>query len=156
MDAQPNFEKRPCIECGCVTPDLVTGAVIYPHRPDLHKKPIWLCPCGAYVGCHPNTTDPLGSPAGQKTRHARQYVHRVLDPIWKNAPDFYGPDMKAGKARRIARTRTYAYLGNKMGLGKKRTHTGMFNIPQCRTAYRILKGLTYDDIRKWAKEARDS
>ena len=82
-------DHLPCTDCGCNTPDLVTGAVIYPHRPDLADKPIWLCPCGAYCGCHPGTQDPLGSTAGPETRNARSYVHRVLDPLWRTIPDQY-------------------------------------------------------------------
>ena len=32
---------------------LVTGQVIYPHRPDLHDLNFWLCDhCKAYVGTH--------------------------------------------------------------------------------------------------------
>ena len=32
---------------------LVSGRVIYPHRPDLFKNNFWTCPpCKAHVGCH--------------------------------------------------------------------------------------------------------
>ncbi|MGI9484465.1 MAG: zinc-finger-containing protein [Geminicoccaceae bacterium] len=49
-----------CLHCGgdC---RLTDGAEIYPHRPDLADKQIWKCDaCKARVGCHPDTTDPLG------------------------------------------------------------------------------------------------
>lgn len=33
---------------------LVTGASLYPHRPDLFEKRFWACSdCEAWVGCHP-------------------------------------------------------------------------------------------------------
>lgn len=38
-----------CAECNG-RPVLVTGAVIYPHRADLHARSFWRCECGAYVG----------------------------------------------------------------------------------------------------------
>lgn len=41
--------------------ELVSGYSIYPHRPDLYHKNFYQCkPCDAWVGCHPNTTNPLG------------------------------------------------------------------------------------------------
>ena len=141
---------------------LTNGAAIYPHRPDLKKKAIWECkPCGAYVGCHPNSTDPLGYPANGELRRARSYTHRVLDPLWRNAHQAgYGidpDDRRALKAiRRTGRTRVYEWLAHHMGLSRANCHVGMFDIHQCRTAYRLLKPLTPRDVREWAKARRAS
>lgn len=51
-----------CVQCQQnVDAELKTGDIIYPHRPDLANKNFYLCPhCKNYVGCHPNTTKPLG------------------------------------------------------------------------------------------------
>lgn len=142
----------PCLECPNDQAEFVTGAVIYPHRPELAEKKAWRCSsCGAYVGCHPGTVDPLGRPAGPETRNARQYVHRVLDPLWRDAPAFYDKGAKAYGIRRAARARVYAWLADRMGLTAEECHTGMFTIEQCREAYRLLKQATYADIRQWAK-----
>lgn len=149
-------DHLPCSECGCTTPDLVTGARIYPHLPRLHDKKIWLCPCGAYVGCHPGTEDPLGSTAGDETRNARQYVHRLLDPIWKNAPREYGGKgkLEPHQIQSMARRRTYRYLAAQMGIEFEECHTAMFTIEQCRQAYAILKRTTYKDVRAWSKKQK--
>lgn len=144
-----------CTECGCETPDLVTGAKIYPHLTNLHRKKIWLCPCGAYVGCHPGTDDALGRPAGPETRKARGYVHAVLDPLWRDAPALYPADAKPYGIRRVARLRCYEWLADQMGLTADECHTGMFTIEQCRQAYRLLRNTTYADIRKWAKARKE-
>lgn len=40
--------------------------------------------CDAYVGCHNNTREPLGTMANDELRKARMRVHNTfLDPIWK-------------------------------------------------------------------------
>ena len=68
-----------------VTAKLVYGKTIYPHRKDLYTKPIWQCTiCKSYVGCHPNTKNPLGSIVGSKVKQMRIQVHDALDPIWKS------------------------------------------------------------------------
>jgi len=147
-------EHRPCIECGCITPDLVTGERIYPHRPDLHAKKFWLCPCGAYCGCHPGTTDPLGATAGKETRNARKYVHRILDPLWRTIPPQYSGKgkLEPHQLKSMMRRRVYRYLAAEMGISVDDCHTGMFDIQQCRQAYAILKKTTYTDVRRWVKE----
>jgi zinc-finger-containing domain len=45
---------------------------------------IYLCrPCDAYVGCHQNTKQPLGTMANKELREARQLVHNHIDKYWK-------------------------------------------------------------------------
>jgi len=142
----------PCLECPNEQAEFVTGAVIYPHRPELADKKAWRCSaCGAYVGCHPGTVEPLGRPAGPKTREARQYVHQVFDPLWREAWRGYPAAAKRRHVQSLARTRCYAWLADQMSLTADECHTGMFTIEQCRQAYRLLKNTTYADIREWAK-----
>lgn len=102
-----------CIECGRM-PSLVTGAEIYPRRPDLHAKPFWKCACGAYCGCHPGTLEPLGSPAGPETRAARSEAHAAFDPLWRD-----------GEMRR---PEAYAWLARATGIPREECHIGMMDI----------------------------
>jgi len=45
---------------------------------------VWIChPCGAWVGCHPDTTRPLGTLANRQLRRWRIKAHDALDPIWQ-------------------------------------------------------------------------
>lgn len=137
---------------------LTTGAEVYPHRPDLHAKPIWLCDsCGAYVGCHPGTNDPLGTPAGRELRAARMTLHeRMIDPLWRTADctEFYRPknDRERRNIRRRARTRVYEYLAHRLGIDRDDCHTGLFDLDRCRDAWRALQGVTYGDIREWSRQ----
>lgn len=73
--------------CGCekdIDSRLVTGAIVYPHRPDLKDKQFWVCDrCRGYVGCHPNSKKPMGCIPTPTLRLARSLLHRRLDPLWK-------------------------------------------------------------------------
>jgi len=96
-----------CIECGGKA-KMVGGKRIYPHRPDLYDKLLFLCDCGAYVGCHKGTTNPMGRPAGPETRKARMAAHEAFDPIWKSG--------------RLTRSGAYQWLADRMGALPGQTH----------------------------------
>ena len=79
----PRPSRAPiCCECGNEAA-LTTSQRIYPYRPDLWNRPIWLCNCGAYCGCHRGTERPLGRPAGPETRKARIEAHAAFDRLWQ-------------------------------------------------------------------------
>lgn len=62
---------------------LVTGAIVYPHRPDLHAKKFWYCVTDqAWVGCHPGGNQPMGRLADAALRRAKMAAHAVFDPRW--------------------------------------------------------------------------
>lgn len=134
---------------------LTNGAEIYPRRPDLRTKPIYVCDrCKSYCGCHPNTTKSLGVPANAATRKARSQFHdHVFDPIWKNADKTGGyvkvDGRSASKIRKAARSRLYGFLADRMGLAREDCHTGMFTLEQCRLAAEALRGVTYPMVRQW-------
>ena len=99
---------------------------IYPHRDDLLGKWFWECePCGAYVGCHPGTTNPLGRLANAELRKAKQSVHRALDPLWKSG--------------RMKRKAAYALLADGLNIAPQNCHVGMFDVDACRAALNVLR-----------------
>ena len=94
---------------------------LYPHRRDLIGKWFWECaPCGAYVGCHPGTTTPLGRLANPELRRAKQRVHAVLDPLWKSG--------------KMKRKEVYDMLAKSLNLSPQNCHVGMFDVDLCRRA----------------------
>lgn len=105
-----------CSECGGVGRG-ATGREIYPHRPDLYAKHFYRCDCGAYVGCHPNSSRALGTPAGPATRRARSAAHAAFDPIWKR-----------GKMRR---SDAYKALAAQLGINPGSCHISWFDAAQC-------------------------
>ena len=120
-----------CAYCGNPA-KLVSGDIIYPHRPDLHDKKMWHCaPCKAWVGCHPGTTEPMGRLANAELRAAKMEAHSAFDPIWqerwktKSAAD---PTYK----KHHARGGRYKALALAMGIPKQDCHIGMFDVAQCR------------------------
>lgn len=136
---------------------LTDGREIYPHRPDLHEKPIWKCDgCGGYVGCHPNTKRALGTPANADLRRARMKLHNErIDPLWAHADKcgLYQPENGSArwKIRRSARSRVYAFLADKLGMSIESCHVGMFDLETCRRAWTALAGVTYPQVREWLK-----
>ena len=114
----------PCFECGSTNAVLTNGRQIYPHRLDLAEKQFYLCKYGAYVGCHPNSTDPLGGCAGAETRKARIAAHAAFDPIWKSG--------------RMTRGAAYRWLSHKTGIPKTNCHIGMMTIAQAKAVVSAL------------------
>lgn len=134
------MSQRPtCPYCGGVAA-LVTGADIYPHRPDLCEKRFWACqPCDAYVGCHPaadaygrggmgDGTVPLGRLANAELRSLKQRAHAAFDPMWKSGA--------------MSRRKAYAWLSTSMGIPSNKTHIGMFDEAQCRAVVAAVAART--------------
>lgn len=108
---------------------LATGKTIYPHIPNLAHLKFWLCsPCGAYVGCHRGTEEPMGLLANGETRKWRQKAHAAFDPIWK----------RGGISRVIA----YSRLAELMGLTKDECHIGRFGVSDCQRLIEVVKRLS--------------
>lgn len=107
----------------------LTGADVYPHRPDLAEKVFYACrPCDARVGCHPGTDKPLGTLANRPLRRSRSRAHAAFDPLWRDAEH-------RGKARRAA----YARLAEAMGIAYQDCHISQFNEAQCEHAVQIIQ-----------------
>ena len=108
---------------------LVSGKIIYPHRPDLYNKKFWFCDNGhesAYVGCHGNGERPLGRLADARLRQAKSAAHRAFDPLWRN------------KVFR-SRGKAYNWLADKMRLPSSKCHIGMFDINQCQMVVNLSR-----------------
>lgn len=87
--------------------------------------PVWKCiACNAWVGCHKGTEEPLGTPANAILRKARQQVHSVFDPLWRN--------------KHVRRGKAYELLAKMMGLAPEQAHIGMFDLQQCEKANQIF------------------
>lgn len=117
-------ELKVCMKCG-ETASLVSGRLVYPHRPDLFTKQFYLCHCGAYVGCHPNTTKPLGCPAGPATRAARSAAHAAFDPLWKS--------------HRTTRSEAYKWLASQFTLRPSETHISWMDAPTAKRVVELCK-----------------
>jgi len=107
-----------CDYCGNQA-KLVTGKVIYPHRPDLFKKQFYFCDeCDAFVGCHEGTPNPLGRLANAELRKAKMSAHAAFDPLWK----------RYGKKRGSC----YVWLAEQLDIPISSCHIGMFDVDTCK------------------------
>lgn len=119
----------PCPYCSKEA-TLVSGDLIYPRRSDLHCLRLWAClPCGAWVGCHAGTTQPLGRLANAELRRAKMAAHAAFDPLWrfKNQPQ--------------VRNAAYSWLAKQLGIPRDECHIGMFDIEQCQQVVAICTRL---------------
>lgn len=119
-----------CCECGSDA-ELVQSQRIYPGRPDLWNRSMWLCACGAYCGCHMGTDQPLGRPAGPETRRARQAAHAAFDPLWQAKMRRDG--LSKGKARRAG----YLWLADQLDLDPEDCHIGAMTAAYARRVAEI-------------------
>lgn len=117
--------------CGCghdIQARLTDGREVYPHRTDLYNLPFWKCDaCDNYVGCHWKTKDrtrPLGNIPTKELKNARQQIHRILDPIWKQG--------------KMPRAKVYARLAMELGITEYHT-AEIKTIEEARRVYAIVK-----------------
>jgi hypothetical protein len=100
----------------------VTGRHIYPHRPDLYHLNFWRCLCDNYVGCHPNSSKPLGCIPSPEMRNARKHIHELLDPLWQDGS--------------FSRSELYRLISERIG---KEYHTAEIRtIEEARDIYRTI------------------
>lgn len=115
--------------------------VWYKHYSDAKDKPwkevwyIYKClKCKATVWCHKDTNKPFWTLADKETKRARHLCHELLDPLWKCKEDWNHNKWSRWKER----TRLYQIIADKMWIPFDDMHFWMFNIEQCRVAYKII------------------
>lgn len=116
---------------------LVKGNVIYPLRKHLYAKSYYHCSrCKAWVGCHPNSIEPMGRLANASLRTARMEAHAAFDPIWETASG------SNGRTKRTERLKAYIWLARELGMPVRDCHIGMFDIKTCRKVVMLCQALT--------------
>lgn len=134
---------------------LVTGRELYPHRADLADTKTWVCSCGARVGCHNGTERPKGTFARPERIRARQFAHRIFDPLWMNYHLAYEGQPRSAKLQRCARDRAYWWLTRAMGR-EKQVHIGEMTEAECAQVVELIRTLkpTPASIRAEAKQRK--
>lgn len=127
---QSPFKKIWCCNCNKEVWTILTkGKVLYPYIKDIQDKPFWQCKaCKGFVGCHPEDryNKPLGTIPTPRIKEARKEIHKILDPLWKNA-----------KRRSKKRSALYSELSRYLGY---EFHTGEIScIEEAKKIYRFVK-----------------
>lgn len=116
-----------CPYCSKAASLLKNSGELYHGR---NYGPVWLCrPCQAWVGCHKNTTRPLGRLANAELRAIRIKAHSAFDPLWRNG--------------RMPRQDAYALLASGLGINPSECHIGMFDEQRCRDVIAVSRGLRH-------------
>lgn len=123
--------------CGCekeILATLTSGKGVYPNvnlemQVKIWHLPFWVCPtCKNFVGCHHKTKDatrPLGCIPTLEIKKARQHIHALIDPLWKNHPEPFR-----------ARAWIYRWLAAKTG--KEEYHTAEIrSVEEARQIYKL-------------------
>lgn len=117
-------EVMKCPYCG---EEVILRKSNYVYNNNKYLGYMWVCAdfpkCDSYVGCHPNTTRPLGVIADRNLRRLKTLAHRSFDPIWK------GGDMN--------RRQAYTWLSKQLGIETKDCHIGMFNENLCKRTIEV-------------------
>lgn len=101
---------------------------------EVHNKPhyegkMWVCEnfpsCDSYVGCHENTTIPLGRLANKRLRLLKKEAHLWFDPIWKSGL--------------MTRKDAYRWLADMLHIPCEECHVGMFDVKQCQKTIYLCK-----------------
>lgn len=96
---------------------------------ETHYGTRWGCPTeGCTVVKWSGSTS---TPADLETRTARIAAHEHFDKLWRSG--------------KFKRQKLYSRLAKFMGLSKKKTHIGHFNIEQCNQVIQFCEGLEKDD-----------
>jgi len=80
--------------------------------------------CDSYVGCKPQTDEPLGTLANGQLRMLRMEAHKAFDWAWESG--------------HMSRTKAYEAMQRVMALSKEAAHIGKMDVEQCRRVIEIF------------------
>ena len=127
MILQKEVEELKCPYCGGKA-HLRDASYIY--HSFKYKGKMFVCEnfpkCDSYVGCHPNTTKPLGRMANKKLRTMKSKAHEYFDPLWKKRV------FARKKSLSYNRTKAYQWLAEQLDLPESKCHIGLFDVDMCR------------------------
>ena len=116
-----------CPYCGGAI-RLVDSIRIYQHRSYGYA---WICEnypeCDTYVGCHKDSSAPLGQVANKELRDWRMAAHGAFDKLWKSP------------TRRMTRKQAYRIMQEILHINKDQAHIGLFFKEQCQELIRALE-----------------
>jgi hypothetical protein len=106
------FPTLPCPECGS---PLVLKVAKYGK---FYGCSQWrFTGCTGSHGAHQESGKPMGIPAKQEVKEARQRAHRAFDELWTTG--------------RMSRKQAYAWMQKVLGMTKRDAHVAKFDLAQC-------------------------
>lgn len=115
-----------CDNCKGYNFGLTSNSVIYGIEKGLWPYCYYCDDCGAMVGCHPNTHNPMGLMAIGSTRRKRAKLHEIFDPIWH--------------LKYLTRDEAYQWLAKELDLPTdKDCHIAQLSIDKLQQALDIMR-----------------
>lgn len=135
--AEKSYLPQPsnCDSCGSLNVAFATNDIIYGVKRGDWPWCYYCIDCRAGVGCHPNTTFPLGTMADKETRLYRLKAHNEFDKLW------------AGEDRFMTRTKAYQWLAEQLNIGFEDCHMGQLSLDQLRTTIDLVK-VNYEELKR--------
>lgn len=112
-----------CPYCGKEA-EWVSNEKIYGKRYGKSYMCYYCKSCDAYVGCHSNSRNALGTMANKELRGWRKKAHAVIDPLWKS--------------RKYKRHTVYLRLSEWFG---EQVHVGESDIERCQEIIKVVPQL---------------
>ena len=136
------FTKK-CPYCGSIVV-LRDSNFVYHNNKNYGK--MWVCSnfpkCDSYVGCHPNTTIPLGRLADRSLRNAKSKAHSAFDPLWKSGL--------------MTRKEAYIWLSAMLNIPQEQCHIGMFDEKTCEKVYKLCIKQHNKRVEEYLRKSRYS
>lgn len=130
---RPIITARTCPYCGRKTVK-VNGLELY-GKYEHKDTTLYACkPCGAWVTCHKDTGEPMGSLADKELRDLRHQAHAHFDTIWMQNIIRH---LKPGKQKR--RIRAYAWLQEQLGIAPELCHISRMGPLLCKETIKLSK-----------------
>ena len=127
MILQKEVEELKCPYCGGKAQLRDASSIYHSFK---YRGKMFVCEnfpkCDSYVGCHPNTTKPLGRMANKKLRTMKSKAHEYFDPLWKKRV------FARKKSLSYNRTKAYQWLAEQLDLPESKCHIGLFDVDMCR------------------------
>ena len=132
-----------CDNCESPRIGLTSNSVVYGSEFGKWPYCYYCDECGAMVGCHPNTHNPMGKMATGATRRLRAKLHELFDPIWR--------------LNYLSRNDAYIWLEKELNLNEE-CHISHLDKDQLKQALKILNAhkLTDYALFKRRKEKNDA
>ena len=122
-----------CPYCKSV-PEYIDSSFVYGKSYGM----IYICKkCDAYCGVHKGTDKPLGRLADRRLRHWKKEAHAAFDIIWQEGYQ--------------KRKKAYSFLSEYLGIPRKYTHIGMFNVDTCIKFVEWASEI-YSDIKRFEND----
>lgn len=133
MDTRVQLKPpKVCDSCKSDRIGVTSNSVVYGIERGAWPYCYYCDDCGAMVGCHPNTHNPLGLMATSAIRRKRKQLHELFDPVWRE--------------NYLSRDDAYRWLGSQLNI-EVECHIGNLTKEQLIVAISLMRAHKETDYK---------